>query len=412
MDRQTYGSLPESAAAPFTLAPCGGIRHTAAPQESPAAIQEHFSRILEGGALPTTGSSAEQRVPLALSPHSTPAQPLGCSADSVSMAAPVAAPNLKAWSSAQFRPSPLPSMGTALQAGRSHYFPGTQVPADGISPCASTVDFTVNPDKVTGEISSWGPSSPYEILSWAYFPQWFTLSCILAFLNPIWLTVHLGQDRTVLYWLGPWCRIAAVLPLIFLVGHMAHLKKHRPSKPVVVLCLLVPTVFFLVLSQDISSRAANMADQLFSTDCDIVNGKRQLERSWETARNLYVKCLKDTVRLAPASQNLTYSAALQLYRIQDCDEYANEERLHRADWAYLWYLEDEYDCAGWCTSNFPLWTFKETQDSCSVAASQIFEEKIAKRAGQVMLYSFGTLLGTSALLLTAGPFLRARGCDW
>merc|ERR1719284_150855 len=94
--------------------------------------------------------------------------------------------------------------------------------------------------------------------------------------------------------------------------------------------------------------ASDKADQLFSVDCDTFTGKRELQRSWDAAKELFEKCLQDTVRRTASDSNLTLEAATRLYRIQDCEEYPNQHYLHKTDWEYLWYLEEEHSCAGWC----------------------------------------------------------------
>lgn len=313
---------------------------------------------------------------------------------------------------AQFRPAPSPATGIPLNPVRPHDFTSQDTPSFNFMHGAcwaaasgdANNDFVGNLSKDADRMSSWENCREH-------FRDIFTLSCILAFLNPIWLMVHLGQDPTVLYWFGPWSRAAVFLPLIFIFGHIVHWKMRRPFKPVILLCLFVPSVYLLVVSNLTMTSALNKADQLFSTDCDSLYGKRQLERSWMLARDLYLKCLEDTVRLAPASRNLTFSKAARLYRFQDCTEYKDDLR-HQVDWKYLWYLEEEDACAGWCTKSHPIWTFKEVRDSCSVATAQVFDDKVAKRSRQVVLYSLGLLVFTSISLVSMGPILRARGYDW
>lgn len=382
----------------------------ASAQDAPAAIQEHFSRILEGR--PSVGST-EHRSPLNLSTGSLSRWSVPQEATPTSAATRSPHPYAETPVVAQFRPAPPPMLGTSLPL-QSQNFHGQGHPMHGAfwgAPAseANNNNFAESYDKLVAD------KTTEHMLSWVewrrYFPSAFTLACIFAFLNPIWITAHLGGDRTVLYWFGPWCRTAIFLPLIFIFGHVVHFKRGGPYKPVVLMCLLVPSVYLLVLNDTTMANAANKADQLFSTDCGSFDGKRQLETSWTMARDLYVQCLKDTVRLAPATRNLTFSVAAKLYRFQDCTEFAEEKR-YRADWEYLSYLEEEEACGGWCTQSYPLWTFKDVRDSCSVAAAQIFDNKIAKRSRQALLYSLGALVCTSVLMVAAGPFLRARGYEW
>jgi len=244
------------------------------------------------------------------------------------------------------------------------------------------------------------------------FPFLFTFCCILGFMVPIWMTVHLSHDRTVLYWIGTRCGIAWLLPIVFFVGHCIHAQKKTPYKPVVLACLLVPSIVLLVVNDTLMTTAQHKADQLFSTDCDIVPEKRHLQRSWELAHSLFTKCLEETIAYAPAGHNLTLEVAQSSYRIQDCQDYPGMHSIHKLDWEYLWYLEDEHQCAGWCEFGPRLWTFKDVQDSCAVAAAQVFSRKIYHMSQQTLFYSVVVLVFSSLILIWVGPVLRARGFDW
>jgi len=245
------------------------------------------------------------------------------------------------------------------------------------------------------------------------FPYIFTFCCVMAFMVPIWLTVHLGEDRNVQFFLGSYNRYAMLLPLVFVVGHMWHIQRRQPYKPAVLLCLLVPSIVLMALNDATMTVASDMADQLFSTDCDTFKEKRDLQRAWDAAYELYANCLQDTVKLTPASKNLTMEDAIANYRIQDCAEYSNHHYANKKEWEYLWYLEEEHECAGWCNFGHQIWSFhKEPRDSCSNAASQVFFGKVGRISQQVLLYSVLVLVTTSVSLIGAGPMLRSRGIDW
>lgn len=80
-------------------------------------------------------------------------------------------------------------------------------------------------------------------------------------------------------------------------------------------------------------------------------------------------------------------------------EYKFEFRRHEVHWQYLSWLEDQYQCAGWCEFTAPLWTHKEVQDSCSVAVSSVFSAKIMYMSSQVVIYTIITMTIVCSILL-------------
>lgn len=243
------------------------------------------------------------------------------------------------------------------------------------------------------------------------FPRMFTCVCCLVFFTPIFLMVRIGRDTNVRYWLGPWCDIAAFLPCLFILGHIVHSSRGRPHKPTVLLCLLVPAITLLVLGEFVLTAVADRANQLFSTDCDTFPEKRALESQHVAAEGVFATCLADTVSSGRGG-DLTLEHAAELYRIQDCEEYESELQTRQRDWTYLRHMEEEHRCAGWCSVGQPVWTFGEVRDSCSVAASTIFDGKIRHMASQVTVYTIVVLFITSIALLFVGDPLRQAGIDW
>jgi len=237
------------------------------------------------------------------------------------------------------------------------------------------------------------------------FPFLFSFCCFIIFSVPIWLMVHLGQDVTVEYWMkGSWCGAVLLLPLPFLAAYFVHVKLRRPHKPTVLVCLLLPSGVLLVLGDLLVSVSSNRADQLRSMDCDTFNLKRDLERSREAAQHLYSQCIKN-------SHNLTGEAG-QNFRLPDCSEFDNAYQKHKRDWGYLWHLEEEEQCGGWCYPDKPLFTKRDVRDSCSAAAAEVFGIKVKRMAQQVVATSLLVLVATSLGNLAAGPGLRSIGVDW
>mmetsp|Transcript_45917 Transcript_45917/g.147544 ORF Transcript_45917/g.147544 Transcript_45917/m.147544 type:complete len:312 (+) Transcript_45917:173-1108(+) len=245
------------------------------------------------------------------------------------------------------------------------------------------------------------------------FPTLFSLTCLVMFSMPIGIAYHLGLDEDVRYWGdGPMCGTALWLPLIFILAFYVHDRLQRPHKATIVISLLVPSVTLLLIGNELTAISAQGADQLFSADCDTSTDKRRLENSWQAAQSLfsgltwYMDCLQQTT----TSHNLTLSRATELFRIQDCTEYAAAFPSHK-DWQYLRFVEEEHKCAGWCSFGRKLWTDGEGTDSCSTAVAQVLRSKVRRPAQQVVALSALALIGSAVGLVAVAPTLHLV-FDW
>eukprot|EP00406_Dinophysis_acuminata_P003846 CAMPEP_0179224634 /NCGR_PEP_ID=MMETSP0797-20121207/7889_1 /TAXON_ID=47934 /ORGANISM="Dinophysis acuminata, Strain DAEP01" /LENGTH=331 /DNA_ID=CAMNT_0020931617 /DNA_START=68 /DNA_END=1059 /DNA_ORIENTATION=+ len=235
------------------------------------------------------------------------------------------------------------------------------------------------------------------------FPAAFSLFCAVLFLVPISSAFHLSQDRNVQYWIGDWGDCTILLPVLFLIAFYIHTRLRVPNWSIILVCLFVPAVVLLIFGDVVASMASDQAEQLFSTDCDTSDGKRSLENSWKEASILYSECLRETRAVLLAhGENLTVEAALAKFRFQDCSEYHEKAPQHKRHWDYLWYLEEEQRCSGWCAHGRPLWTYKQVEDSCSVAVSQVFSKKVERAAKQIVTYTLGILVFVILLLIPEG----------
>lgn len=254
------------------------------------------------------------------------------------------------------------------------------------------------------------PYQPINLLRFSMFPSVFTFAMFCIFMTPIWQMSHLGHDTTVRFWVGRWCDMAMFLPIIFIATHLIHIEKRTPHKPAVLASIFIPCIVLLILADVVMTTAYDKADQLFSTDCDTFSGKRELQREYVYAQELYKSCITETA--AREGGNLTAASAAKLFRINDCEEYATAHKQHQRHWDYLSYLEEEHQCSGWCARSSRLWTFKDTQDPCTVAVSAVFRGKVQNTAKQVVVYIIFTMVLSAVLLIAVGPKLRARGIDW
>jgi len=244
-------------------------------------------------------------------------------------------------------------------------------------------------------------------------PTAFIFCCFVVFATPMALTIALGYDSSVQYWIGSWGLMSFAIPVLFAAGHLVHLERGFPRKPVVLLCTLFPAVLFLIIGDIHLSVAYDLSDQLFSTDCDTFDSKRVLQKSWERASDLYEKCITKTVHNQGTKHNLTMVTAFDLYRIQHCEEYEQALKENQEHWDYLRHLEEHHHCSGWCEPGAKrLWTYKGVRDSCSVAVGAVLRFKVQRIAMQVVAYSVGIIVLVTIVLVIVGPMIRAAGMPW
>lgn len=244
------------------------------------------------------------------------------------------------------------------------------------------------------------------------FPAAFSFCVFLVFAYPVLATLCLALDSTVQYWIGSYGKLAILIPLIFLVTHVVHSTTQVPSKPAVLFCVLVPSLFLLVLADVVLSNSIEMSGALLSSNCDEFDGKNHLQSEWETGYSIYQSCLAATVAKYPNLTNFTLASAFENYKFQECEEYEGAYQSHKPAWDYLRSLEQEHGCAGWCSVNVTLWSFKEPKDSCSVAASDVFQVKIRRVALHIVIYVIAILVLGCVGIIRIGAILRAKGLKW
>jgi len=235
------------------------------------------------------------------------------------------------------------------------------------------------------------------------FPRSMTFTCFAVFSGPIWMVIHIGLDPNVAYWMNPWYPASCLIALLFVLGHMLQAKRAEPDTRAITLAMLIPSLFLLLLNDHVLTQTSDRSGQLFSTDCDAYAGKRALEQSYQAAAKLYNECLEQTLQLAPS--NRTIYQTMELFKIQDCDEYEKAYLRYPRDWSYLRHLEENENCAGWCYSGSPLWSYYRAQDRCSIAASSVLSDKIARLARQAVMMSLIILVFTCLLIIALRPIL-------
>merc|ERR1719161_1008099 len=222
------------------------------------------------------------------------------------------------------------------------------------------------------------------------FPTAFSLLCFLAFGPPLVSTLWLAGDPSVVYWIGGYGYATALVPIIFSVCHILHLRAGKPVRNVVLLATLVPSTIFIVTANIHIVIAGDLATRLLSSDCTTFERKRELETEWKEAQKAYHGCLGDT---AP-NLGLSVEDTVQIFRIHHCEEYEGNFTNHKQAWSYLRYLEEHQACSGWCHQGQRLWTFNKVVDSCSIAAGTILQSKVQRIAGRTVAYTALALIVT------------------
>lgn len=234
------------------------------------------------------------------------------------------------------------------------------------------------------------------------FPGAFSLASVLIFALPVTKAIAIATDVNVTFWLGRALLFCTILAMLFLVVASAvHWGTGRPSKFAVVVALVGTSSAIMLGGNFAMTQAMSLSLRFSSTDCSSFPGKYALERDWQEAFVFHKDC----------SGRRSGETG---YRIQDCAGYETMSKGH--NWEYLAQLEQDYDCAGWCTAaRRPLWRLSGRTgllDPCSSVVAGIFNDRVRPVGLQLVVFGVGLLLLTALLLTLLGPALRRRGIDW
>lgn len=239
------------------------------------------------------------------------------------------------------------------------------------------------------------------------FPAMFTLFNIAVFLTPIWITYHAGKDKHVQQWISSYTWNVVFLVVLWPLAHFVHYIKGAPIKLVVVICLMAQSITLLIASNYVMIEAYKVGSALMAEGCRAYVPKLELENDFVQAKTFYAECMSETIR----TSNISSSQAMEQYRIQDCTTY--EKMTNKfPNWLYLRYLEENFQCAGWCTEDEPLWTGAPARDACSTVVAEDLFNNIQTSMLQVLVYSSFVLIVVSVTLLYFDPILRNHGLDW
>jgi len=231
----------------------------------------------------------------------------------------------------------------------------------------------------------------------------FTAITSILFGTCTWLLLRVVIDPALSYFHLYWYWGVTLIPAAITGVHVVHMRRGRPTKYTIAVGLALPSVILLFYGHLQYQSALEKTTKLSVSDCGAFSEKRDLQRSWEAAHELYMSCINET-HLATGHPR---DALLQRFRLPDCEEYESalyglgrNQESHFREWTYLQHLEEEQLCVGWCYQGRQLWSnYKGGRDACSKAVARVYSAYAGPRASQVATIMF-VLLGSTSVLVS------------
>lgn len=240
------------------------------------------------------------------------------------------------------------------------------------------------------------------------FPTFFTLILCMLYMAPSYLIWYMIYNPVVNYWMDTEsCWTLILIPIIILIVHVIQSRAGRPVKWALLAGLVLPSVILFYFS-GLTLAVGGLGSMLFSVDCNTVDEKAALQKSWDSVAKVYKDCIEKTA----AMSNVTEEYLATNFRVQDCTEYPQALKPNERRWNYLRMLEEKESCTGFCKPGPHLWSKNPSKDSCGVAISVVFDNLVSAHSQQVQLISTIVLLATFFVSVTMGPQLRQMGVDW
>lgn len=208
-----------------------------------------------------------------------------------------------------------------------------------------------------------------------------SLTCALfcVFLSPLLTTVHLTSDENFRFWIGWYPLFSLLLPLLWAAAHVYHVSIGHGKRSVLMACVIIPCVVFFLIGGSILFQATHVVDGLLTADCPHFRAIRPVEQAFQDASSVLDTCRKEKPDAI----------------LQNCQNYIDEYDLstHQNYWAYLQFVESNYNCHGFCTSRPDgLWTRTgQSSDACAVAVASVLRGRVQHAAWQLMMYNLVVL---------------------
>lgn len=221
---------------------------------------------------------------------------------------------------------------------------------------------------------------------------------------PVSICYFLYEKPSVSYWFGHWEIILANGIVIWTIAMYALFLFKLMSKGTATILLLVLPCTTLAISSELQELQFQfISAALGSQDCSSNVEKVHIQEAWEVAKNTSVNCDKYLMKLTGSSKE----ELAKVRRFESCPDYYQAMGSFEKEWMYLRGLELSYQCGGWCTPDYPLWTLSKTPlDSCSLVAGHAMKSSIAHMGQQLSVYSFIILISVSLWLLLRPKWLQ------
>lgn len=221
----------------------------------------------------------------------------------------------------------------------------------------------------------------------------FTVACFCGFGAPIILSVQMGMDPDVGYWIGRYGLFAALMPIFFIAQHFAHLyfiEKRRLNRKFLLAVVLFPGAFFCIVGGCYMSEASFYYESLKSEDCSgggLIPEKAKLQEDYDQAEAMYSRCKQaflEENNNVPLTRHVTLPMCEEYQQVfHEADSRAGSDkglkpwhgyplkgqesllpkmptsaefmRQHRSGWNYLATVETNHMCGGFCERGPMLW---------------------------------------------------------
>lgn len=221
---------------------------------------------------------------------------------------------------------------------------------------------------------------------------------------PVSMMYFLYQKPSVAYWFGKWeIMLAYSICIWIVVMYFTFLMRFMGKGTAMVLLLVLPCAALAITCEVQELEFQMISERLLSADCSSSGGKTKLQEAWLVAQKTSFLCDQNLMKITGSSKE----ELEKVKRIENCPGYFDNLAKYQTEWNYLAHLEEAYQCGGWCSPGYPLWTMSKTPlDSCSLAAGSAMQNSIKHMGKQVAIFSFIVLVGVSLWLLLAPKWAR------
>jgi len=225
-----------------------------------------------------------------------------------------------------------------------------------------------------------------------------TLYCFLVFFSvPVGALCYLAQRPSVGYWMNKSAYIGLLVALWLLFCYQMLCRKSLRYTSTMLLMTILPSTALIFVANYHLIQAEVVSTHLVTEDCFSFPEKANLQHAWEAAHTILVNCVAKRINEtgAPLEQ------VVDVTFVHRCWGYEEALPSWRKEWAYLEDLEEQQQCAGWCTLDTPLWnrvSGRVYKDRCSTAAAAVMRENVYSASVQVMTYCCILIVGFSIKL--------------